>query len=134
MRKAMSRKGSRRKIEGKDETQSPTNSVNTDATGEKKRKVTEGEAVLTAKNYRLAKELVCPISVLLGIISVFNFTALYVSLMNILMLAFSHSLLFLCDSERPSSKAQRRNQECYTFDHGECKFAHFLFCCRYAYD
>lgn len=58
MRKAISRKGSRRKNDDKGQALSPTNSVGTDGTDISKRKVSEGEAVLTAKNYRLAKELV----------------------------------------------------------------------------
>ena len=65
MRKAISRKGTRRKNDDKGQALSPSNSVGTDGTDISKRKVSEGEAVLTAKNYRLAKELVRPNSVLL---------------------------------------------------------------------
>eukprot|EP00546_Thalassionema_frauenfeldii_P014566 CAMPEP_0178928152 /NCGR_PEP_ID=MMETSP0786-20121207/19695_1 /TAXON_ID=186022 /ORGANISM="Thalassionema frauenfeldii, Strain CCMP 1798" /LENGTH=792 /DNA_ID=CAMNT_0020603885 /DNA_START=17 /DNA_END=2395 /DNA_ORIENTATION=- len=65
MRKAISRKGSRRK-QSSDGTSknsnnhlSPSNSSQSDQNGDQaqRRKVSEGEAVLTAKNYRLAKEL-----------------------------------------------------------------------------
>lgn len=73
MRKAISRKGARRKHDDKSLPLSPTNSVGTDGTDVSKRKVTEGEAVLTAKNYRLAKELVRRNSVLLVSICIFNF-------------------------------------------------------------
>jgi hypothetical protein len=65
MRKAISRKGTRRKHDDKSQALSPTNSVGTDGTDISKRKVSEGEAVLTAKNYRLAKELVGSNSVFL---------------------------------------------------------------------
>ena len=72
MRKAISRKGARRKHDDKSQPLSPTNSVGTEGTDVSKRKVSEGEAVLTAKNYRLAKELVSPNSVLLISICIFN--------------------------------------------------------------
>lgn len=60
----MSRKGPRRKSQSQEGASSPTNSAATESSAEPsssnptKRKVTESEAVLTAKNYRLAKELV----------------------------------------------------------------------------
>mmetsp|Transcript_36063 Transcript_36063/g.41153 ORF Transcript_36063/g.41153 Transcript_36063/m.41153 type:complete len:802 (-) Transcript_36063:649-3054(-) len=62
MRKAISRKASRRKQSSDTANKgslSPSNSGQNDAIHEQqqKRKSTEGEAVLTAKNYRLAKEL-----------------------------------------------------------------------------
>jgi len=74
MRKAISRKGTRRKHEDKGQPLSPSSSVGTEGTDQGKRKVTEGEAVLTAKNYRLAKELVSRNSVLSLPIYVFNFS------------------------------------------------------------
>jgi hypothetical protein len=62
MRKAMTRKGQRRSSQKSsdkgDGVSSHTDSVSTEAREQNKRKATEGEAVLTAKNYRLAKELV----------------------------------------------------------------------------
>jgi hypothetical protein len=58
MRKAISRKAGRRKSEEKSQPASPSGAIAADAAEAGKRKVTESEAVLTAKNYRLAKELV----------------------------------------------------------------------------
>jgi hypothetical protein len=58
MRKAISRKAGRRKAEDKAQPASPSGIAGIDGAEGGKRKVTESEAILTAKNYRLAKELV----------------------------------------------------------------------------
>ena len=55
MRKAISRKGTRRKNDDKGQALSPTNSVGTDGTDISKRKVSEGEAVLDGQELQTCK-------------------------------------------------------------------------------